>query len=123
MTQSFVSYPGPAYPQVAIDLNASNFTLQGDSFMLLADEFYGQLTQKLRTLLNSPQLKPPLHCHFDLDYYDTKSFKCIYNILSMLQGSGKKIEVHWKIHFQDYASLETAIDLQGDFPGLNFVFD
>ncbi|HAS42996.1 MAG TPA: hypothetical protein DCS93_21125 [Microscillaceae bacterium] len=123
MTQSFVPYPGIAYPQVVFDPSNSQFTLRGDSFMLLADEFYGQLKQKLRTFLKSSQLKPPIACYFDLDYYDTKSFKCVYNLLALLQESGKKIDVHWKIHFHDYASLETAIDLQGDFPRLNFVFD
>ncbi len=123
MTQSFITSPGPAYPQVTFNTMTSSFILEGDSFMLLADEFYGHITQKFKTFLSSPRLAPPLRCYFKLDFYDTKSFKCIHDLLALLQNSGKRIEIHWKIHFQDYASLETAIDLQGDFPRLDFIFD
>lgn len=66
--------------------------------------------------------KPFLKVNLALDYFNTSSSKCIYELLkkiSLMAEKGKKIEVNWMYEEDDEDILEAGEDFSS-LTGMNF---
>lgn len=122
MEKIYTIAPKLYHPQITLNFQNACFDIEGESFLLNAEDFYEPVIKKIQFFLSSLAYEQLVNCFFKLSFYDSKTFKVYYRLFDMLQESDNKVVVYWKFDNQDQISYENALALPQDFPQLDFVF-
>ncbi len=98
-------------PSVKFDVKTGICTIEGESCLENAAEFYARLINWFEKFIN--QNKGAIQLNLKLMYFNTSSSKCILDMLKILKrykDSGGKVTVNWYYRSYDADQLEEAQD-------------
>jgi hypothetical protein len=97
-------------PGIDVNLDEGSVKLFGRSSPENSTQFYSPLLDALRTEnISTPQLD----VEFKLEYFNTSSSKCLYDIFRQLKniaGTGTAINIHWYYEPMDEDMFEAGED-------------
>lgn len=109
-------------PSVSFDANAGLFNIQGKSTPDNPAAVYKPLLDYLLEYQKKPKQKSEFNIY--LEYFNTSSSKCLFDILrifSEIKKAGFEVVIIWSYYEEDEDSIDLAKDFQ-DFTGLEFVY-
>lgn len=112
--------PTNVTPYVLIDPDNGTISFKGRSSPQASTEFYNPIIEKIRGELVNKCAS--LTANFELEYFNTSSSKCLYDILKALsnsQQSGNEVIVNWCYEDWDDDMRETGEDYE-EILGLKF---
>lgn len=107
----FILRPTRTTPLVVLDAHKEYLLIKGRSSPENAIGFYGLLEDRIQQYKLSG--KPKLNVKLELDYFNTSSAKCLFQLiknLESLQHSGALVNVYWCFHEDDLDLQETGED-------------
>ncbi|WP_421765497.1 DUF1987 domain-containing protein [Ekhidna sp.] len=113
-------YPTRNTPAVLLDPSKGVFKLFGRSSPENSIQFY----EPLRSTLSSEMVSDRLDVRIKMEYFNTSSSKCIYDLLKeikSLEVKGKEVIVRWYYDEDDEDMLEAGEDYS-DLLDMNFRF-
>lgn len=100
-------------PAVILDSNAGVFEISGKSYPEDTREFYGNILAWVDLYVADPN--PETHFVFKLKYFNSSSYKPIFDILtklSLLEKKNKKVKVEWHYKNGDEDVKEAGEEFQ-----------
>ncbi|WP_436516302.1 DUF1987 domain-containing protein [Ekhidna sp. To15] len=113
-------YPTRNTPAVLLDPNRGIFKLYGRSSPENSIQFYDPLKEVISNKISVDKFD----VRIKMEYFNTSSSKCIYDILKelkALENKGKEVIIRWYYEQDDEDMLEAGEDYS-DLLGLNFRF-
>jgi hypothetical protein len=107
----------PNTPTIYFDDEKNIFTLSGKSFPEHAINFYSNVEEILLNLLKNNKLT----ISFELEYINTSSSKCIYNILRKIDLTKNVETIIWGYE-EDDEDLKELGEYYSEALNLNFTF-
>lgn len=105
--------PTPITPFVHFDLNSGMMEFKGRSLPSAPQKFYYPILEELEIAFEKGIKK--LTANFALEYFNTSSSKCLFNILKKLASyhhRGAKVEINWFYEECDDDMKETGLDYE-----------
>lgn len=102
------------FPEVNFNSDTGICSIEGESFMENAKEFYDPLFAWLEEFHNVND-DIQLEMNIQLAYYNTSSSKSLYKLMALLKefsDNGQKIRVNWKYSSGDREMEDDIMDLQ-----------
>jgi len=115
--------PTPLTPLVSFNWNEGILDLRGRSSPDNSLGFYNPVFQYLDNFLKN-QVSADLTINVNLEYFNTSSLKCIFQILRKLaeiKKNGIEVIINWYYEEDDEDMLETGEDI-ADLLGIDFNF-
>lgn len=106
-------------PFINVDLNSKLFEMKGRSSPQSAVNFYYPILDSLKRTIHETD---NFSLNFNLEYFNTSSSKCIFDILKVAKtasNQGHKIEVNWRYEDWDDDMKEAGEDYE-DILGIAF---
>lgn len=111
METTFLVRPTKTTPLVTLDPNRKKLIIKGRSAPIASIEFYNQVFTAVERFLTKNE---NLTVFIALEYFNTSSSKCIYNLLKDLKNyqtlDNKKVTVNWLYEIDDEDMKETGED-------------
>ena len=111
MERTFVVKPTKSTPFVNLDYNREKLVIKGRSSPVASMEFYSKVCTAIEKYLNSNE---NLTVFIALEYFNTSSSKCIYNLLKDLKNyhteDNKQVTINWLYEVDDDDMKETGED-------------
>ena len=110
MEPVFFVKPTRTTPFVTLDPKRKKLIIKGRSAPVASIEFYEQVSTAIEDYLSTNEL---LSVYIALEYFNTSSGKCLYNLLKELkkyQKDDKKVIVNWLYEEEDDDMKETGED-------------
>lgn len=114
--------PSPVTPYIHFDIDENIFELKGRSSPDNSLGFYGPIFQFIDEY--TEQAVDELKINVNLEYFNTSSLKCIFQMLKKLSGlqdKGTDVQINWHYEEDDDDMLETGEDIE-DLLGVEFNF-
>jgi len=102
------------FPDVNFNVDTGVCSIEGESFMENAKEFYEPINEWLIEF-NKENPKTKITLKIELSYYNTSSSKAIFElfyILQKFQDKGSDVEIYWFYNQDDKEMEEDIMDLQ-----------
>lgn len=96
-------------PFIYFDLDENKFEIKGRSIPLNAAEFYAQLITWLEQNIKE---KNRVEMNFEMDYFNTSSFKYIIQIITILSDTNKENTFKWFYEKDDDEMYEVGMKIQ-----------
>lgn len=106
-------------PYILVDSEEGVIKLIGRSSPKNTIEFYSPLIDALD---DDSLLSKDITVHFNLEYFNTSTAKCMFMVfkkLSRLNKNGSEVSVNWYSEEDDYDLIETGEDFE-DLTGMDF---
>lgn len=107
--------PTKTTPSVVYHEESKTLEFSGESYPENSVQFYQGIQQRIEAFL--VDRKEPFTVTFKLDYFNTSTSKCLYDLLDFLEKSHKQngnITVNWYYKKQDEDMLESGMDFKAD---------
>lgn len=102
------------FPEVNFNVDSGMCSIEGESFMENAKEFYKPVNEWLIEF-NKENPKTKITLKIELSYYNTSSSKAIFELFYLLQKfqeKGADVEIYWFYNLDDKEMEEDIMDLQ-----------
>ncbi len=103
-------------PEINFDPDKDTLSISGESYHEYTGEFFEPIFEWIENYTKLPGRKVKLK--FRMDYFNTASSKCFYDIIEMLNVYAKEksgdLEVFWYYEEDDYDMLESGEDYAED---------
>jgi hypothetical protein len=102
------------FPEVNFDAETGKCTLEGESFMENAREFYDPIHAWLDEYHKTNRMSD-LEMNIKLSYYNTSSSKSLHRMITQLKGfteNGQTISINWHYSSGDREMEDDIMDLQ-----------
>jgi len=99
------------FPEILMEVATGRCFIKGESFPEDSWKFYEPILAWLRDYI--AQKQGPIEFSFQLDYYNTSTSKCFFEILKTLRDykeGGGKVVVNWYYQTEDMDALDDAND-------------
>ncbi len=107
--------PSNETPQVILNSRAGIIKFTGRSLPANTEKFYNPILEWIKDYVQHPAPYTAVECF--LDFYNTRSSKCIFDImreLELIYHTGNKLSVKWVYGQEDTESLEFAEMIEED---------
>ena len=104
--------PSKTSPQVSFDVTNGSLLLKGRSLLNNAHDFYQPIYTALDEVTNFTK---QLNVDFMMDYYNTSSTKCIFQIfkkLGVLKNNDYDVNINWYYQEDDLDHIEIGEDFE-----------
>ena len=110
-------------PEIDLDPESSTLRISGESYHEYTGEFFEPIFEWIEEFIKTPGRD--VHLKFRMDYFNTASSKCFYDIIEMLntyqQSGGGNLRISWFYEDNDLDMLESGEDYAED-SGVNIEF-
>ncbi|WP_421873222.1 DUF1987 domain-containing protein [Marinoscillum sp.] len=109
-------------PYIMLDSTNRKIELKGKSTPENAVQFYYPVINNIKKLFSN--VTGTVHVDISLEYFNTSSSKCIFDMLRMLkamESTDRSIQVNWYYEEDDEDMLETGEDYE-DILGMAFKY-
>jgi hypothetical protein len=107
--------PTKTTPRVAYHPESRTLEFSGESYPENSVQFYQEIQKQVETFLAGST--EPFVVSFKLDYFNTSTSKCLYDLLDFLEGAHKRngnITVNWHYKEEDEDMQESGIDFKSE---------
>jgi len=107
--------PTKTTPKVVYHPESKTLEFSGESYPENSVQFYQGIQKQIEALLAGST--EPFTVNFKLDYFNTSTSKCIYDMLDFLESAHKRngnITVNWYYKEQDEDMQESGIDFKAE---------
>ena len=106
----------PKTPMVCFDSEKGHIEIRGRSIPENSLEFYKELLEWLDEYGNEPPEKT--NVEIQLEYFNTSSSKCIFDVFKALEGIHKKGKTEMLIHWYYEEDDEDMLEAGGDYEAI-----
>ena len=110
-------------PEIDLDPESNILRISGESYHEYTGEFFEPIFEWVEQFTKTPDRN--VHLKFRMDYFNTASSKCFYDIIEMLnsysEANGGSLRVSWFYEDNDLDMLESGQDYAED-SGVNIEF-
>jgi D-serine dehydratase len=106
-------------PEIVLSAQPAKLSIKGESYPEDVSAFYGQIIQKVNSLVESPL--GPLSVEIQLIYINSSSIKALFRIFEVLDEYQKKdqaVMIQWLLDEDDDIMQELGEDFIDRFPNL-----
>jgi hypothetical protein len=100
-------------PSVHFDAKTGNCEISGESYLDDTAEFYEPIINWIKEYIE--KVNKPLRFNFNLDYFNSSSYKRLYEILILLKDyelMGGQVSVNWYFSEDEHELVEEVDDLK-----------